>query len=176
MDDPLVRELVTGLGDAANKVAHAWRSSGQHLLRLEGFMGVGKSTVASLIAEQATVRIIHTDDFAVRSDAARTYREAVDLAALRAAATEVLSTGEKVIFDGVCLEQVLPSDDFGKGYRVYLKRVSLPVPEAPLWHDIYDLEREEAEDPLHASIIQYHRDYAPHEHSDLSFAIPEGCD
>jgi hypothetical protein len=151
--------------------------NGSPLLRLEGFMGVGKSSVAHLIAADATVpvRVIGSDDFAAKGEP-RTYREAVDLPALRAAAQESLENGGKVIFEGVCLEELLPSQEFGRGFVVYLQRVSVPVPQTPLWHDIYDLDREAPDDPLHASIIQYHREHRPHDHCDLALAIPEGRD
>jgi hypothetical protein len=174
--DPLQRELVAGIADAADRIAASWRGTDELLLRIDGFMGAGKSSNAALLAKSdESIRVINPDNFASRDLAATRFAEKVDIDRLHSVACRAISEGNRVIFEGVCLEELLPSSQFGRGFCVYIKRVSLPAPGLPLWHDGFNLEAiEPAHDWLHEDIIRYHRECQPHECADLILAVPEG--
>ena len=87
---------------------------------------------------------------------------------------------ERVIFDGVCLEELLPADSFGRGFVVYIKMVTAWIPGQPEesnWHDGAAIDStDQADDPLHEDILRYHREVLPHQQCDLILQIPEGID
>ncbi len=171
-DDPLVQERVKDAHEGANIVADAWRQSGMQVLRLDGFMGSGKTTLAGLIANIEGVRVISTDDFISEDRFRHSYMDGLRYDDLVTEVNAALQDGERIIVEGVCLERLLPYEDFGQGYRVYVKLVS-GFWFAPIWHHFYELGREDAEDPIHADILRYHNEYRPHERNDLSIALPE---
>jgi hypothetical protein len=148
---------------------------GEKLLRLEGFMGVGKSSIALLVAENSpSARVIGTDKFPTPDAKSNDIRGRLDQTALRVAAREAMAESDLVIFEGVCLEEFLPSGQFGAGFRVYIKRVSLPSADCILWHDGLNLDAPDyPADWLDQQILDYHRIWRPHERADLCLAIPE---
>jgi hypothetical protein len=161
---------------AANLLLAEWQLYQTQVLRLEGFMAVGKTGLAKVVANRTGARRIQTDEFAFRPQPPkrRQYEDAIDLVQLRGEAASALSTSDRVIFEGVCLEALLPSSQFGRGLRAYLKRVSVPVLDQSLWYDGLELEaRPFTRRWLQRSILVYHRDYRPHELSDICIAIPE---
>jgi hypothetical protein len=175
MDTATSEQLVDGLKDAAERVALAWRLSGEKLLRLEGFMDVGKSRIASLLAQGPSIRVIVPDAFAAPGSASNDFEGRINKALLWAEADKALTESDRTIFEGVCLEELLPSSRFGAGFHVYIKRVSLPAPDCPLWHDGLDLDATEpGANWLFEDIRRYHRVWRPHERANLCLAVPEG--
>jgi hypothetical protein len=165
-------EVVRGSTHAAELAAQAWAASGQRLLRIDGFMATGKSTIARKVADRTDAHLIETDDFLLPESNERQYVTRLDVVELRRAVSDALVSKPKVIVEGVCLGRTLPEADY-PGFKLYVKRVSVLGIDLFNWHDIYDLWRQEAEDPLHESIIQYHREFQPYLGADLQLAMPE---
>ena len=59
-------QLTKGIQDCAEQALKAWRRSGQQLLRVEGFMGAGKSSIAASIHEAEGVPVVCPDEFATQ--------------------------------------------------------------------------------------------------------------
>jgi len=171
----LSEQVVDGFKHAAERIASGWQTSGKKLLRLEGFMGIGKSGIASLIAESSpNARVIGTDEFATPDAKSNDISERLDQMALRVAARAAIAESDLVIFEGVCLEELLPPGQFGAGFRVYIKHVSLPSADCILWHDGLNLDAPDyPANWLDQQILDYHRIWRPHERADLCLAIPE---
>jgi hypothetical protein len=133
-------------------------------------MGAGKSHIAAnLLAWDPGIYVIETDEFATPEATSNDCKGRTDLTRLWAAASDATRESERIVFAGVCLEELLPSARFERGFRVYIKRV------CPLWHDGLDLDATEpAADWLHEDILRYHRTWRPHDLADLCVAVPEG--
>ena len=138
-------------------------------MRIEGFTGVGKSATAAALRDLTGACVVSTDCFA-REDTGQTYLASLDLQAAHAAAREALGSGGLVIFDGVCLEDVLPSEAFGPGFRLYQKRVSVPAKGASYWPEEDNLEpKPDRPNPL--GVEEYHGRTLPHLKADLVVAV-----
>jgi hypothetical protein len=138
-------------------------------------MGCGKSSIASLVSIAENVPVLCPDDFATPEPTSGNLSGRIDLKQLHASARKLLK--QSCVFEGVCLEELLPSASFGGGFIVYLKRVSLVAGGSPVWQDEKELNaRERAANPIDEEVRRYHRTCRPHEHADLCLAVPEGCD
>lgn len=89
-----------------------------------------------------------------------------------AAIDRAVATGRIVILDAVCLDEVAPIDRWGRGYIVYVKRLSFNNQD-PMWHRGYELEGEAPTDEIHRSVYLYHSRVRPHETADLIVEMPE---
>jgi hypothetical protein len=169
------QERLTDWDEAAERVAAHWIASGQRLLRIEGFTKVGKSTLSNRLFRRLGAKQLGTDMFADnRTGKGQTYLEMLNLKRLRTRAADLIADPmtRLLIFEGVCLEETLPSEEFGRGFRVYVKRASK---YSDLWHDFYD-DIPEEKNRLRNSILQYHKLFAPDRAADLIIAVPEGRD
>ena len=77
-----------------------------------------------------------------------------------------------VVLDAVCLEEVAPSTKWGRGFVVYIKRLSFNT-QAPIWHEGFHLEEEVPTKEVNRSIHMYHNRVRPHETADLIIELPE---
>jgi hypothetical protein len=94
-------------------------------------------------------------------------REELDTAIARA-----ISTSTTVILDAVCLEEVAPVQKWGRGLRIYVKKLSFNNVD-PIWHVGYNLEDEPPTDEPHRSVHLYHLNTLPHMNADLIVEYPE---
>ena len=132
-------------------------------------------TIASLVGDAENVPVLSPDDFATPEPTSGNIKGRIDLKQLHKSARKLLK--RPAIFEGVCLEELLPRASFGRGFIVYLKRVSLVAGGSPVWQDEKELNaRERAANPIDEEVRRYHRTYRPHERADLCLAVPEGCD
>ena len=69
--------------------------------------------------------------------------------------------------DAVCLDEIAPSSKWGRGFVVYVKRLSFNN-QHPIWHPGLHLEGEAPEREAHRSIFLYHQKSKPHERADQS--------
>jgi len=89
---------------------------------------------------------------------------------LDAAITIALASGRVVVL--VCLEEVGPSQRWGRGAVVYIKRLSFNNQD-PIWHDGFNLEGEPPTDEVNRSVFLYHNRVKPHEAADMIVELPD---
>jgi hypothetical protein len=159
--------------DAVAEIASSLPANTQ-LVRLDGFMCVGKSCLARQLAVSIDGVVIDGDDFASPADEDRPYVECLALDRLRSAITEHFNR-RTVVLAAVCSREVFPPPGDLSEFRVYLKRMSFNTPEWPYWHHNPDVE-EPPNRMLERSIHEYHLKHRPHETSDLVLEIPEEGD
>jgi hypothetical protein len=97
-------------------VLSAWQNSGERILRIEGFTCAGKTRLANELQKLRALVTVATDRFATKSERGldKPYLDSIDLSSLREATARLLrSRTSWVVFEGVCLEDALPSDNFG---------------------------------------------------------------
>jgi len=135
-------------------------------------MGVGKSTIAHLVGTAANAPVLNPDDFANPYPKSGYITDGIDLEKLHASARKLLKNS-RCIFEGVCLEELLPSSTFG-GFIVYVKRVALAADGSAVWRDEQNLKATRfSGDPIEEEVRRCHRAYRPHEHADLCLAVAQ---
>ena len=158
---------------AAQKIIDIWQDAGSsNLIRIEGFDGVGKSGLAALLRERLHAEHIEGDNFVSKPDAPLSYQKCVRQTELDHAIERAMSGGCVVILDAVCLEEVAPSEKWGRGFVVYVKRLSFNNAD-PIWHEGLNLEDELPVSEVRRSIHLYHNKIRPHETPDLIVELPE---
>ena len=161
--------------NAADLVARIWDDAGRpNLLRMEGFDGVGKSGLAKLVVKLIGAAHVEVDKFAFKAEVPGPYRDCLRRDDLDAEVGSALAMGGPTILDAVCLDEVVPSVRWGRGFAVYVKRLSFNNP-TPIWHEGFHLEdkSELSSDEPHRGILLYHRNFKPHEHADLIIELPD---
>jgi hypothetical protein len=129
----------------AEKVAEFWMDADRPTpILLEGFAGVGKSGLAKLLVKLVGGEHIAGDHFVSKFDAPPPYRECMRQAEFDYAIAQAFASGRVVALDAVCLEEVAPSTKWGRGFVVYIKRLSFNTQIAPIWHGGLHLEEEAA--------------------------------
>jgi len=94
------------------------------LVRIEGFCGVGKTRLAHRLSEITGATHIATDIFAFRPDRPSPYRDCIKRPELAAEIKRAIAASNLVVLDGVCLDEVAPQAEWGRGLLVYVKRLS----------------------------------------------------
>jgi hypothetical protein len=164
---------VRTFGEAADVVVRFWREANDpNLLRFEGFDGVGKSGLAKLVALQVRAEHVEFDKFAFRPENPTPYPGCLRQPQLDAAISAAFASGKPVALDAVCLDEVAPISNWGRGFVIYVKRLSFNNPN-PLWHRGFDIEDDVPEDEPRSSIVLYHKRSKPHERADLIIELPE---
>jgi hypothetical protein len=159
---------------AADVVVQIWENAGKpNLLRIEGFDGVGKSGLSKLVADRIGAAHIEVDKFAFKSEVPKPYRDCLRREELEVEICSVVAKKGTTILDAVCLEEVAPSSRWGRGFVVYIKRLSFNNPD-PIWHEGLELEDELGKSlgELHLGLLLYHKSFKPHEHADLIVELP----
>jgi hypothetical protein len=165
-------EFVRSREEAIERTLADWRRSNDRLLRIEGFTGAGKTRLAHSLRRATDATLISTDCFAIRTAGGRDrpYIESLDLRSLHSYAATILQTAGPVIVEGVCLNESLPSKQFGRGFVDYVKRASC---NTDLWPDDYRDDERAPTSGLHRSIWDYHQFNTPDATADLVLAIKE---
>jgi hypothetical protein len=112
-------------------LALAVRPTDAKLIRIDGVMGVGKSSLADLLRPELSAQIVRGDDYGSPSEGPYTSR--IQLRDFQADLARALAGTEWVIVEAICLEELAPETRFGRGLRVYVKRVSVLGPCLTLW-------------------------------------------
>ena len=160
---------------AARAIASAWKErSYPKIIRLEGFCGVGKTTIAhelkALIGALHLEADEHVDQF---DEPIPPYSRCVRQAEFDALVEIAMYSNCPLVLDSVCLEEIAPSQRWGRGLVAYIKELSFADPRIPTWHGGFHLEGEEPTLEPDKSVHRYHRRYRPHETADLIFEVPE---
>ena len=157
----------------AEKVAELWTDADSPTpIRLEGFAGVGKTGLAKLLVKLIGGEHVAGDHFVSKFDAPPSYRECMRQSEFDCAIAQAFASGRVVVLDAVCLEEVAPSRKWGRGFVVYIKRLSFNT-QAPIWHEGFHLEEEVPTKEVDRSIHMYHNRVRSHETADLIIELPE---
>jgi hypothetical protein len=138
-------------------------------------MKVGKSPLADMLAAELGVihgDVIHGDRFAYSEKYNRPYAQAIDLDAIRVRLMELLQEPRWTIIEAVCLGEVAPEIQFGRGFMIYVKRVAVLGQDLYQWHG-FDEDGPVDDRPLFCSIHNYHAQFRPHEKADVLIVLPE---
>jgi hypothetical protein len=141
------------------------------LIRIEAIDGAGKSTLAKLLSAELHAVLVQSDEFVTPFEERRAYREHVRLPDFQRTLRGALNQGW-AIADGVCLEEIAPEEEFGRGFRIYVKRLSFNLPDQPWWHG-FDEDGAIPTREVDRSIHLYHFKHRPHEAADALIEIPE---
>jgi hypothetical protein len=131
------------------------------------------SGLAKLAASRIDAEHVEGDKFAFRPATPTPYPGCLKRAELDAAISAAFASGKPVALDAVCLDEVAPSSSWGRGFVVYIKRLSFNNQDNPLWHHGFAIEHEAPEDEPHRGIVLYHQRSKPHERADLIIELPE---
>ena len=142
-------------------------------VRVEGVMSVGKTPFSMQLAKQLRGQLVSSDAFLIGDTSDRAYWDCLHLEKLRDVASALSSRDGPIVFEGICSRELLQPEKFGRGYVIYLKRLSFNNPETPEWHEGYWLSGEPPEEEVHKSIHEYHLRFRPHEDADLILELPE---
>jgi hypothetical protein len=145
--------------------------SNVRLVRLDGFMSVGKSCLGRQLAEHIQGTLVDSDDFASPAEGERPYIDCLNVNDLRSVLLESANAGVTILA-AVCSKEVFPPRGGLAEFSVYLKRLSFSTPNWPYWHHDPDVE-ETPSRALEKSIHEYHLRFRPHETADLVLEIPE---
>jgi hypothetical protein len=160
--------------EAAQVVRRGWEEAGKaQIIRFEAFDGIGKSGLAKLVAPKIGAEHVEIDKFAFKSEVEKPYRDCLRKEELDATIAAVIASGKPVILDAVCLDEVAPCSRWGRGFVIYIKRLSFNNQD-PIWHDGFGLEDEEAPaNEPHRGVFLYHQKSKPHERADLIIEFPD---
>jgi hypothetical protein len=136
------------------------------LIRIDGVCGSGKTTVSRKLAAKGVGLHIEADKFAVQQLNEIPYSQCLKQDELDAAIAGAIRTGQIVILDAVCLEEVAPVERWGRGLNIYVKMLSFNG-AYPIWHAGFNLEDEPPMIEPHRSVHAYHLKYTPHMNADL---------
>lgn len=121
---------------------HAWIAARGGRIGLEGFCGVGKSTLAASLEDRAAYTAVDTDTFVKVRDGDTYYVERLDLERIKLAIEEKgAACDSTTIVHGICLRDTMQRIGLSLDAFVYIKRVSQPTIDATLWHEGIDLEQ-----------------------------------
>jgi hypothetical protein len=144
------------------------------LIRIEGVMNVGKSPLADMLAAELDVMdVMHGDCFAYQEKASRAYAQAIDRDAFRVRLGNLLREPKWTIIEAVCLGDLAPEDQFGRGFMIYVKRVAVLGQDLHIWHGFDEDHEPDDDSPLSRSIHDYHAQFRPQEKADVLIVHPE---
>jgi hypothetical protein len=166
----------------AQEVIDALRAIGAVRIGVDGIDGAGKSTLAGEISQALGLPCISLDSFLERKKDG--YVKHIDYPKLKA----TLEKLEGYVVEGVCLHQVLQLIHLAPSANIYIKRMQHGV-----WSDEGRLDINEPVDAiltrerditsrilgepvsnlgLAEEVIRYHAEFRPHDHADVTYAVP----
>jgi hypothetical protein len=167
MDEATLKEparLQLMANDSAELIARAVRESGATWAWVEGFSQAGKSVFAGRLAhalgwERPTIMTLEKQPDSPR------YADHLD----RDRILRIVESGRPLVFEGVCLQDVLAGMKSDAAVRIYIARVSRPGPGSLIWHDGVEMQETlpERDNWLARDILDYHRRVRPHATSDF---------
>ncbi len=95
-----------------------------HIVTVDGFSGVGKSTLAGRFATKMGVQLVQLDDFLERDKGE--YLDALRLDELRVSISDRPRPGGMVIMEGCMIDAVLERLNMVADYRIYVMRILHP--------------------------------------------------
>jgi hypothetical protein len=146
------------------------------LIRVEGIDQAGKSTLAHELAkEMPGARLFKSDCFRHSPPDWNTFTQTVRIQAFQDSVVQALEAGQWAIADSVCLDDLLPEVIFGRGFRIYVMRLT------PEFHGLWRWDYGDVltRDPIgytaiDLSVREYHQRFRPHERADAVIQIASG--
>jgi hypothetical protein len=146
--------------------------SPSNLIRMDGICGSGKTTIAHKLATRIGGLHIEGDKFADKPPIPTPYHRCLNYKKMDDAISRAICAGAPVILDAVCLAEVAPEEKWGRGLRVYVKRLSFNSTD-PAWHMGFELDDEPPNNEPDRSVHFYHTKFLPHIDADLIVEFPE---
>jgi hypothetical protein len=112
------------------------------LIRVEGFCGAGKTGLACEVSKRIGGVHIAGDNYANKLDPTPAYPQCIRREEWERDIGEAISTRPVVILDAVCLNDIAPVERWGRGFMVYVKRLSFNNQDSPMWSGGFHLENE----------------------------------
>jgi len=162
-------ETITDYSELRDRVRYLTRPA---IVAVEGFVGSGKSHLASALARDVPASVVHIDEYVIGENESLPYPDRLDYNRILAAVESAHSASRVLVIDGICLRESLRRLRVSANYFVYVKRIA----QNGLWHDGFHLEdfetksviKENREEP-HVSDFSYHSAVRPHEMADVVF-------
>lgn len=141
------------------------------LIVIEGACGSGKTTIAQKLSKELKIQFIDTDYYIIKQSDSNHYVSLLDVEHLNEVISTFAKREKKLIFSGICAQQILQQLSISPTFKVYIK----PVASNNTWH--YGLHLEDAienssnlpNQQPHQSDMQYHLEFKPHENTDFIF-------
>jgi hypothetical protein len=143
-----------------------------NLIRIEGVCGSGKTTISRRLAAQGIGAHVEADTFAFKPTRPTAYPQCLRREELDGAISNAVRSGETVILDAICLDEVAPAIRWGHGLKIYVKRLSFSAID-PIWHEGFRLEDDPPTKEPERSVYLYHNRVLPHMNADLIVEFPE---
>lgn len=154
--------------DVLPDLVKAIEAAGVKLVRIEGVMSAGKTPLAKMLAHELSASAVHRDCFQANLQRTDLHPDQLNLDGFRSHLQWCLDRSPATVVEGICLEELAPSNRFGRGFLIYIKRIS----QADLWHG-FDDEDEPPDHEWHSSVQLYHSRHRPHERADFLIEVPE---
>ena len=140
-----------------------------NVIGVEGFMGAGKTSLTSWLANELSVQFLSADEFVSIHGGCMSYPSRVSTKRLSQALASAVRQGRPVFLEGICLRAIAHHLIHKPAAYIYIKRMAGSV-----WHDGFHLEDfasgRSAEDDLHEphlSDLRYHLHFSPHKKAAL---------
>ena len=140
-----------------------------NVIGVEGFMGAGKTSLTSWLANELSVQFLSADEFVAIHGGCMSYPSRVSTKRLSQALASAIRQGRPVFLEGICLRAIAHHLIHKPAAYIYIKRMA-----GSFWHDGFHLEDfasvRSAEDDLHEphlSDLHYHLRFSPHKKAAL---------
>jgi hypothetical protein len=165
---------VPDLDIAVSALVAAWKEGGRPTpIRLEGFCGTGKTTIAHGLTTEISAAHVEGDYHVDKFDEPPPYPQCIRQPEFDEVIEALRVLNRPLVLDAVCLEEIAPSAKWGRGLVVYIKRLSFNNSLAPIWHAGLNLTGRAPPDHPELSVHEYHLRFRPHETADLIIEVPE---
>jgi hypothetical protein len=164
----MISRRVNRFEEIVPELAACIKQHRSRLVRIDGVMSVGKTPLATMLAHELCASEVHRDCFQANLQRTELHPDQVNVDGFRSHLEWCLERSPVTVVEGICLEELAPSDRFGRGFGIYVKRIS----QSGLWHGFDELD-ETPNREWHRSIHLYHSNHRPHERADFVIEVSE---